>query len=240
MRTGRAWAASPASALSELEAVGGGYRRRYEHGRIYTSPKGTAWVYGAIGAKYDALGGSKSWLGLPTADEEPFAEGGRASTFEHGAIYWWPDTGAIDLNDVVVHYTGLICFGQTSWDEGPGSDEPYVVLGAVAPANNFAGRSQVYEDVDGGESRPDLIEIYRGKPYGVNVSALLMEHDFDDPDKYKWAVAASVEAAGTGLNALLILHSSRRPGPGRRGGDRLAGGRPGADERAEQAAGHAG
>ena len=157
-------------------------------------------MYGAIGAKYDALGGSKSWLGLPTADEEDFAEGGRASTFENGTIYWWPDTGAIDLNDVVVHYTGLICFGETDWDQSSDSDEPYVVLGVVAPTGNSAQRSQVYEDVDGGESRPDLIEIYRGKPYGVTISALLMEHDFDDPDKYKWAVAASVEAAGAGLS----------------------------------------
>ena len=196
---------TPGKALSDLEGAGAGYRIRYEHGAIYTGPKGTAWVYGAIGAKYNALGSAKSWLGLPTADEAPFPEGGRVSTFENGAIYWWPDVGAIDLNNVVVHYTGLICFGETTWDQGSDSDEPYVVLGVVSPTGNNAQRTQVYQDVDDGESRPDLVEIYRGKPYGLNISALLMEHDFDDPDRYKWAMAASVETAGLGLSALIGL-----------------------------------
>lgn len=196
---------SPGKPVTDLEAVGEGYRIRYEHGTIYTGPRATAWVYGAIGARYDMLGGAKSWLGLPLADEAPFPEGGRASVFEQGTIYWWPDVGAIELNDVVVHYTGLICFGETDWDQGSDSDEPYVVLGVVAPTGKTAQRSQVYEDVDGGESRPDLVEIYRGKPYGINLSALLMEHDFDDPEKYKWAMAAAVETAGAGLSALIGL-----------------------------------
>jgi len=46
-------------------------------------------VQGAIGDRYEALGGASSWPGFPTSDEEPFAEDGRVSEFEHGAIYWW-------------------------------------------------------------------------------------------------------------------------------------------------------
>lgn len=44
-------------------------------------------------------------------------EDGRASKFQHGAIYWWPDTGTIAINDVIVHYTGWYCFGETDTGE---------------------------------------------------------------------------------------------------------------------------
>jgi hypothetical protein len=202
---------APGQQVSELENFGAGYRIRYQQGAIYYRGNGTpAWVYGDIGAKYDSLGGPNSWLGFPTADEAPFPEGGRVSTFERGDIYWWPDVGAVELNEVVVHYTGLICFGETDWDQASDSDEPYVVLGTVSPFGPTSTRSQVYSDVDGGESRLDLIEIYRGKPYGLAISAMLMEHDEADPDKYKAAMGASVGAAAAGITAAVGLI----PGPG--------------------------
>lgn len=209
---------SPGQAVSTLESVDSGNRIRYEHGAIYARWVDTLvqafWVYGAIGDKYEALGGAGSWLGLPTSDELPFADGGRVSVFEHGSIYWWPDVGAIALNDVAVHYTGLICFGETDWDQSSDSDEPYVILGMVYPLNLQSGfakgesstmRSGVYSDVDSGESRPDLIELYRGKPYGLNISGLLMEHDDGDPDKYKVAMQSAVGASASGVTALLGL-----------------------------------
>lgn len=211
---------SPGKAVSVLESAGSGHRIRYEHGAIYAGGDEpsvwAAWVYGAIGERYDALGGANSWLGLPTADEAPFSEGGRVSIFEHGAIYWWPDVGAIELNDVVVHYTGLVCFGETNWDQGSDSDEPYVILGEVHPKSfgvpgvgvmgeSSTARTAIYDDVDGGESRPDLIELYRGKPYGLNISALLMEHDDGDPEKYKAAMQSAVGAAASGITAALAF-----------------------------------
>jgi hypothetical protein len=93
------------------------------------------------------------------SDESDFPEGGRVNVFQGGAIYWWPDTGAIELNDVVVHYTGLICFGETDNDQLSNSDEPYVVLGMTSPTGSWAARSQVYEYVDAGESRPRSTRI---------------------------------------------------------------------------------
>lgn len=60
-------------------------------------------------------------------------------------------------------------------------------------------RSAIYTNVDGGESRPDLIEIYRGKPYGINISVLLMKHDEGDPDRYKGAMETAVGAAAAGI-----------------------------------------
>lgn len=46
--------------------------------------------------------------------------------------YWWSDTGAIDSSQVVISYAGLLCFGETDWDQGSSEDEPYVTIG-VAP-----------------------------------------------------------------------------------------------------------
>ena len=45
----------------------------------------------------------------------------------------WLDTGARALNDVIVHYTGLHCFGETDVDHGTDSDEPYATIGVVTP-----------------------------------------------------------------------------------------------------------
>jgi len=94
-----------------------------------------------------------------------------------------PDVGAVELNEVVMQYTGLICFGETNWDQGSASDEPYVVLGTVSHQGPTAARSQIYEHVNAIQGRADMIEIYRGKPYGIALTARMMEHDEDDPDR---------------------------------------------------------
>jgi hypothetical protein len=198
------------NATSELEEIGNGYRIRYEHGTIYLRNNIPVGVYGAIAEKYDALGGALGRLGFPITDETTFGsppEEGRVSTFEHGSIYWWSDVGAIELNDVVVRYTGLICFGETDWTLNEGnSDEPYVILGVISPTGQLSTRSKIYGDEDGtdgvddGESRPDLMELYRGKPYGITLNGVLMERDFGDPDKYKSEVTSVVAAASQGIS----------------------------------------
>ncbi len=192
-----------------LIAIEEGYYREYKVGRIYYKRSLTAfWVYGDIGEKYIQLGGPNSWLGWPTSDELPFAQEGRASIFQKGAIYWWPDTGAIELGNISVRYKGLYCFGET--DESSASDEPYVILGVV-PAfteQKFTTRTKIYgEDddpfggVDAGDSREDNIELYRGLPHGLAIAAVLMEHDYGDPEKFRETVKASVETASEGVAA---------------------------------------
>jgi hypothetical protein len=179
---------------------------RFQGGMIYWTPAtGAQEVHGAILEKWESLGFERSFLGYPVTGEIDFPEGGRVSAFERGAIYWWPDTGAIELNDVVVHYTGLICFGETDSDQLSGSDEPYAVIGVVSPTGPSSIRSRLYDGVDGGESRPDLLEVYRGKPRGLTLSVLLMEHDEEDPDKYKAAMQSAVGAAFTGVTALVAI-----------------------------------
>ncbi len=159
-------------------------------------------VYGAIGDKYSQLGGPNSWLGWPTSDEQAFPQDGRVNTFENGAIYWWPDTGAIELGSVSLQYKGLYCFGET--DELSDSDEPYVILGVVPtlPAQPATVRTRVYDErggVDAGNSRPDSIELYRGLPYGMALGVVLMENDQGDPDKYLEEINQGVVAAGAAV-----------------------------------------
>ncbi|MBW4672495.1 MAG: hypothetical protein KME52_00135 [Desmonostoc geniculatum HA4340-LM1] len=185
-----------------IEYATDSFVQRYEYGSMYWKRETKALcVYGGIYQHYQSLGSEGSWLGYPVTDETDFSENGRISVFERGAIYWWPDTGAIELNDLVVNYTGLVCFGETT--ELSSADEPYVAMGIITPAGTLELRSQIYEDVDAGESRPDLIEIYRGKPCGLTVSVLLMEHDLGDPNKYKEVVGAAVRTAAPGLVSLI-------------------------------------
>lgn len=159
---------------------------------------------GAIAKRYAELGGPASWLGAPVAEETGMDEGGRVASFEHGEMYWWPDTGVIEINHVVVNYSGLICFGETDSDQLSTADEPYVLLGVVAPTAAVTTRSQIYDDVDAGESRPDWLELYRGKPQGISISTVLMEHDLADPEKYKSTVSAVVRTASAGLGVALV------------------------------------
>jgi hypothetical protein len=187
---------------SGLVAVGDGFFREYVYGRIYL-PSITSvpvYVHGSVGDRYTQLDGPNSWLGWPTADEQAFTEDGRVSTFQNGAIYWWPDTGAIDVRDVSVQYTGLYCFGETDNDQvlsGSSADEPYVIFGVVPVLTNQASsrRTQIYEDVDAGDSREDNIELYRGLPYGLSLSAVLMEHDLADPNMYQELIKQCVDSA---------------------------------------------
>jgi hypothetical protein len=173
---------------------------------IYWTPESGAHpVWGAIRQRWAEMGWETSYLGFPRSQEVDFPEGGRVSAFEGGAIYWWPDTGPIDLRGVVLHYTGLHCFGETAWDQGSSADEPYVTFGMVAPTGSWSVQSQIYGDVDSGDSRPDLLELYRGHPGGMTISTLLMEHDEGDPNAYKSEMGKAVAAGFTGVGALIAL-----------------------------------
>jgi hypothetical protein len=187
---------------------GVGRFNRFQNGMIYWTPGTQAHeIHGDILSRWSDLGFERSYLGYPISDEVEYGDpdGGRASFFERGGIYWWPDIGPVDLRDVVVHYTGLVCFKETVSDQLSNSDEPYAVIGVTSPDGSASFRSRIYDDVDSGESRPDLMEVYRGKPKGLALSVLLMEHDDDDPDKYKAAMQVGVGAAATGVTALIAM-----------------------------------
>lgn len=206
---------TPGAETGDLMEIGAGFYRQYSgNSRIYYRPGYRAInVYGAIGDKYTQLGGPDSWLGWPTSSGDPpalseqtFDQGGRVSTFQYGAIYWWSDTGAIELGDIAVFYTGLACFGETDNDQLSSADEPYVIFGVVSavPREPSAPRTVIYEDVDAGDSRVDNIELYRGLPYGLSLTSVLMEHDFGDPDKYREKIKQGVAAASAAVAAATV------------------------------------
>ncbi|WP_197249541.1 LGFP repeat-containing protein [Cytobacillus firmus] len=181
--------------------------RHFQGGSIYWNPNtGAQLIHGAIRDKWAELGFERSWLGFPISDEENFTEGGRVSVFQNGEIYWWPDVGAIELREVVVHYTGMYCFGETDWDQGSNEDEPYAIVGIVVPPpikQPEPFRSRIYEDINDHTSMRDIKEIYRGKPCGMNISFLVMEHDLANPDKYKGSMTAACYNVAIGLTAAI-------------------------------------
>jgi hypothetical protein len=65
---------------------------------VSTSRIGTAAGYfvvqGAILEKYQDADGPSGWLGEPTSSERVAPHGGRFNEFQHGSIYWTPQTGA--------------------------------------------------------------------------------------------------------------------------------------------------
>ncbi|MGE2720036.1 N-acetylmuramoyl-L-alanine amidase [Mycolicibacterium celeriflavum] len=65
---------------------------------------------GAIFAKWDAMGGMKSPLGRPTSLEAQGEGGARYVTFERGAIYWSPESGAEPLTGEIYKAWGTLGF----------------------------------------------------------------------------------------------------------------------------------
>ena len=80
----------------EADTTGGAGRyQRFEHGRMSWSPAtGARATYGAILARYTALGLEASVLGFPTTDERAAGGSGRYSAFQSGRISWSSATGA--------------------------------------------------------------------------------------------------------------------------------------------------
>lgn len=95
----------------------------------------------------------------------------------------------------------MVCFGETDWDQGSSSDEPYAIFALASPDGTWAARTRVYDDVDGGEARPDLAELYRGKAGGLVIDTRVMEHAEGDPDAYLNEVNAAVGLAASGVTA---------------------------------------
>lgn len=173
---------------------------RYNHfkdGRsIYWHPDTGAWgVEGDIRKRWAELGWELGYLGYPTSDEGDIDEGGRANSFQHGWIYWWGDTGAIDLRGVVLNYVGFYAYSESDQDQSSGSDEPYCLFTMVVPKHDpWSLRSQVYESVDDQSARPDRLELYRGPAYGMTLGVIGMEKDMGSPEGNRKTVQDAVKA----------------------------------------------
>ncbi|HZM76407.1 MAG TPA: hypothetical protein VFC19_11800 [Candidatus Limnocylindrales bacterium] len=96
------YGAIPAVAISIPEhKVQTTCRRPDENGTViestvaWSAHTGTHSVRGDIRDLWLELGGESGTLGYPTSDEIPTTDGrGRRNRFEHGEIWWYPETGA--------------------------------------------------------------------------------------------------------------------------------------------------
>ncbi|CEH02543.1 Large surface protein A [Propionibacterium freudenreichii] len=76
-------------------AISGGTYQQFESGRIYWRPNNYAYmVRGAIGATYDAWGGTGGALGFATSNETPTADG-TIQSFQNGTIAWKNSGGTV-------------------------------------------------------------------------------------------------------------------------------------------------
>lgn len=122
----------PTSDEMDVSWVSGARMNTFQGGNIYWSPgTGAHVVYGAIGGEYQATAGEVDFygnnvqplIGLPTSDEAavPGQPGGRVSTFQNGAIYWSPATGAHVIYGAI--YGKFSSLGGPSWFGLPTTDE---------------------------------------------------------------------------------------------------------------------
>jgi hypothetical protein len=194
-----------------------GLIQEFEGGTIYSSSAGVFEVHGAIRQKFIEQGGVSS-LGFPTTDEQDFPQSGKSSSFSKGngtTLYWFPDPNLPVLQikgQILVNYTGLVCIHEMSSDQLSDSDEPYATIGVVAPRGSGTMQTQVYQDVDSGEGRPDTKSLYRGKPEGLDLAILLMEEDEGNSGTVRAGIQAGVSAAAgvftTALNGIPVIGSA--------------------------------
>ena len=169
--------------LEGLRGVPNGYRRDYTGGTIYRRNKGQPFFVGlATDQRYDQLGGPGKYLGFPVSDFEadPEQPDSGVTRFENGAIYFWPNEGAIEMREISLRYVGWHCFGET--DEPSASDEIYFTFGVVPTCVEHRKdlQTRIWHDTDTGKSRysdVEFMELYRGLPFGAAISITLMEHD---------------------------------------------------------------
>ncbi|MEU7999606.1 hypothetical protein AB0B66_00310 [Catellatospora sp. NPDC049111] len=126
----------PRSPVSDVQDAGnGGFLRRYTSGTVYWHEQtGARWVSGAILDRYHAVGGPAGLLGYPLSDESPtFGDIGRFTAFQHGSIYFSPQSGAHEIHGNVRErwfqlgqersYLGLPVTDEMEWTD-PDTSQP--------------------------------------------------------------------------------------------------------------------
>ncbi|WP_260680145.1 LGFP repeat-containing protein [Corynebacterium glutamicum] len=92
----------PVTGSNPVDGERNGWVQTFQGGRVYRSPFSEGFqiasINGLILDRWLELGGPDSYLGFPIADEAVASDGvGRFSIFQHGAIYWHPETGAWEV-----------------------------------------------------------------------------------------------------------------------------------------------
>ncbi|WP_432564965.1 excalibur calcium-binding domain-containing protein [Kineococcus sp. SYSU DK003] len=119
-------------------------------------------VKGAIAGRYAQLGGAGGKLGAPTSCELPTSSG-RFTTFEHGAVYWSPASGAWDVSG---SFRDL--WASTGWENGflryPTSGENPIAAGGVH--QNYQGGTLYWSPSSGAHSVSGaFLQLYASTGY---------------------------------------------------------------------------
>lgn len=114
--------------ISDPVERNGGVIQQFQRGFVVRNGDKTFWVRGEIAKRYAALDTVSSPLGKPTSNEIP-VRGGMFQQYEHGNIYWSPDSGAH-----MIAYGGIFdAWGKHQWEQGefgwPTSDQTTVPAG---------------------------------------------------------------------------------------------------------------
>ena len=119
------------------------------------------------------------------------------------------------LAPVIVRFVGFHCLWELT--EASASDEPYFIVSSlpVDIEKRQTIRTRIFEEVDRGDTRREITELYRGRSAGMVISVIAREHDTGNPDEYRAVVEAAVdkaaEKAAEGTAALLTMISAVGP-----------------------------
>ncbi|WP_235174838.1 LGFP repeat-containing protein [Tomitella biformata] len=162
-------------------AVPGGVAQDYTNGRAFWSgATGANLVSGLIGGRYQQSGGPGGFLGLPTSSELPTLENvGRFNTFQHGAVYWSPPTGAHSISGDIQR-----AWNDLGWEHLNGLGFP---LDEPITTPNGQGQSQVFErgilfqknGADAYEVRGLILDKYKELGYEASVLGFPQTSELD-------------------------------------------------------------
>ncbi|WP_063019154.1 alpha/beta hydrolase-fold protein [Nocardia niwae] len=96
-------------------AAAGGTAQDFQGGRVFYTPDSGAHPVGFFGAGYQAAAGPTGPLGLPTGEERALEDGrGRFQAFQHGSLYWTPQTGVQMVRGAILDE-----WGKQGFERGP-------------------------------------------------------------------------------------------------------------------------
>ena len=155
--------------------------------------------------KYEALGGARSQLGLPTDSAQSLTpiSGGVRMSFRGGNIDLLADTlTATRRYQAEVWWMGIECQVRQE-----GTDEMYGGIGVIVPGTLLSSTEKFPDGGNGTwDMGPDGIRIintarllYKGPPMDIVLTASLVEHDSGDTTEVKKKIAEAIAQAAAAL-----------------------------------------
>ncbi|GAA1998724.1 hypothetical protein [Microbacterium pumilum] len=166
----------------------------------------------AIQDHWATLPGAGAAIGRAVSEVARTSDDGYYQAFERGLIYWWPDTGAVNVGNVELVYAGMNCFNETS--RLSGSDEPYFIVSHVGDSNMGTSSGVHYQNVDAGGSFPyPSWVVYSGSPgHHLSVTVFTMEQDQGDPAEIQAKIAGAFASVGGAVGTVVSLAATPAAG----------------------------